>query len=189
MWFLLIGPSDDKNKNTQKIIDVHRTYKQALIRSAYRMLGNQQDAEDAAMAAMQKFIERADEIYADAESDDETFIRHKIFDYVHDEARLIARKRKRQPVIVSLDDYENDIEEPRPEGFIESIIDMSILFNNLPERYRDTLELTYIKRRDDDEIAKRLDTTPANVRHLRSRGIEKLKAYMKSHNLDYDNVI
>ncbi|WP_050698639.1 sigma-70 family RNA polymerase sigma factor [Anaeromassilibacillus senegalensis] len=188
MWILLVGPSDDNKKHTQKIIEVHNKYKQSLIRAAYKMLGNRQDAEDAAMAGMQKFIERADEIYADPANADESFIRHKIFDYTHDAARLIYKKRKRHPEIISLDDCD-DIQEIRPEGFNEWIIDISILFNNLPERYRDALELTYIKQKDDDEIAERLHTTPANVRHLRSRGIEKLKNYVRIHNLNPDDIV
>ena len=189
MWILLVGPSDSVSKYTEKIIGVHKRYKSALIRVAYRMLKDQQDAEDAAMTGMQKFIENADEIFSGPNGDDEDFIRHKIFDYVHDSARLIVRKRKRRPPIISIDDCEEkEFLEIRPDGFNEWIIDMSIIFNNLPERYREALEMTYLKGRNDLEIAKRLNTTPANVRHLRSRGLEKLRRYINDHNITLSDI-
>ena len=144
MWILLVGPSDSVSKYTEKIIGVHKRYKSALIRVAYRMLKDQQDAEDAAMTGMQKFIENADEIFSGPNGDD--------------------------------------------EGFNEWIIDMSIIFNNLPERYREALEMTYLKGRNDLEIAKRLNTTPANVRHLRSRGLEKLRRYINDHNITLSDI-
>lgn len=48
---------------------------------------------------------------------------------------------------------------------------------HLPEAQRSAIELRYFDDLSFDEIAKKLDTTPENVRKLVSRGIQSLKSF------------
>lgn len=86
------------------------------------------------------------------------------------------RKKKKQ---VELSDF--DVSEMEIDGGVEgdshtqaSLPDLS----ELPEPQRQAIELRYSKDLSFDEIAKRLNTSPSNVRQIISRGVKRLKELM-----------
>lgn len=188
MWILLIGPSDWTKEYTQNVIDIHNKYKLPLIRTAFRMLGNWDDAEDAAMEGMQNFIAHVDEIYAEPESKDEDYIRHKLYDYVLTAAKRIKRRKQtRAKHRINIEDLD-DIPDIRPEGPSEWFLDMRALFKSLPDNQRQVFELVYFNGWSYDEIANLMDTTADNVRHIHKRGIDNLKKYVDSKHITKEDI-
>lgn len=86
---------------------------------------------------------------------------------------MIDGVRKRQTIQEDLNEIavENAVANA-PEHVSMSLPELS----NLPEAQRKAIELRYGEDLSFEEIAKRLDTSPTNVRQLVSRAIKKLKS-------------
>ena len=80
------------------------------------------------------------------------------------------RKRKRRLPENSDDDFIDQLPAPQ-NGEIDSLPSLS----SLNENQRLALEMRYTEDLDFDEIAKKLQTSPANIRQLISRAIRKLR--------------
>jgi RNA polymerase sigma-70 factor (ECF subfamily) len=77
--------------------------------------------------------------------------------------------------------YELTDNIPSPELAITPDITKHIL--SAPENYQEALKLRYIEDQDFSEIAKKLNTSEANVRKKISRGIEYLRQKFKGESL------
>lgn len=81
--------------------------------------------------------------------------------------------RDRQKIeTVSLDETDTEFESPKET---ESEFDALKPLADLPEMQRKAIEFRYFEELSFDEIARRLETSPHNVRQLVSRGVRNLK--------------
>ncbi len=95
-----------------------------------------------------------------------TIVRNTLIDFV--------RKKRKQAneVPTEQEQIENlGVSDIKKEQLIESFPQL----NKLPEQYKKAVTLRYEMDLPFDEIARRLDTTPGNVRKIISRALEKLR--------------
>ncbi len=87
-----------------------------------------------------------------------------------------VRKSARSPETVEGDVYEIGAATPSSVSSEGSTPDLEKLISPLTVQQKEALELRYAKDLSFDEIARRLETSPANVRQMVSRAVRKIRA-------------
>ncbi len=183
MWLLITGPSDRGKPYTQKLERLYHEQYGAAVDIAMSILGNKRDAEDAAADAIVHIIDKADIIFSRPESSSDTYLRNLLNNCVRNAARDRLRRKK-----VRISHY------APPDENIEYITDAkpSIriwnLLNELPPKYKDVLDYS-AHGMDAKDIAQLINTTVDNVRHIKSRGLQRLREYLEMHNLTMDDFL
>jgi len=148
-------------------------YQRPVYNLTYRMLGNPEEAEDAAQETFLRAYSRLDQYDA----------KHKFSTWVFSIANnhCIDRLRKRRTTSVSIDDnpvlqnLEGDA--PRPERTTmahEDAAEMQALLNQLDPDYRTPLILRYWEELSYDEIAQAMDISLSAVKSRLFRARQKL---------------
>ena len=100
---------------------------------------------------------------------------------------LIDHWRKKKLEQVALDDALSNTlpssEKPPGEVLDTSLAMTQVMgqLDTLPEEYRQALTLRFISNWTTEEIAQHLGTTPANIRQLQCRGLNKLRKLLEGH--------
>lgn len=144
--------------------EIYRAYRNLLFYVAYRILQNEQDAEDAVHQSFVKLAERMDLI-----SEGPGIRTRALVVTVTERTAIDLYRRRRAHPTVDVDElplfYERQVEE---DGTLAAAIAA------MPPRYREVLLLKYYNGYTDNEVAALLGTTPGNVRQLLSRARKKL---------------
>lgn len=85
--------------------------------------------------------------------------------------------RRRRPVTATLDDVRSDDRWMRG---VEDRDELRRALATLPPLQRAVLVLTFLDGADDGEVALRLQRRPATVRSLRHRGLQSLRAHLRT---------
>ncbi len=89
---------------------------------------------------------------------------------------IIDDIRKTKPTIEFQDRLPAEIKD-EPHQTASEVIDQA------PESYREALHLRYVEEKDFEEIARKLNLTPDNVRKKISRGLQHLRSLNKKDTL------
>ncbi len=179
-----------ENEEERLIVsEIFRRYFPYMQSAAYNILKSKEDAEDAAMSAIEKIADDPMK-YADYKSSD---VQHIIICIVKNKAiDLYRRKQRQNQRFVSTDVFEGNIEEP----YEEDVVDMLINEENkqalvkalleLDEKYRDPIILYYNDGLKSAEIAEILGVDKAYVNVLIKRGRNKLKEILVKEGFTYE---
>lgn len=181
MLILLIGPSDKNNKYIKELTDLCNKYYSTAKYLAIRALNRyhlQQDAEDVVISAFNKIFEESASIFENAENLTDDYL----WSIVEREVRrAVDRHRKKEILrnnkIIPIDQIK-DISDQFPVAMPTSSVEAQEIWNflyELPDKYRDVLML-YAYDWTTKDIALHLNTTPENVRMIRSRAKNRLEA-------------
>ena len=155
----------DLPEERSKFEQIYYNYRNLMYHIAYRVLKNNQDAEDAVQGTLMKIAENMGKVMEMNE--------FKLMGYIVTISRNIAidtyRKRPSQQALEFQDEwYVSD--EP-----IYLSDEVTRCIEKLPERQKTILLLKYHYGYNNDEIAKLLDITPANVAKIVYRAKVKLR--------------
>lgn len=160
IYLQMIDDPQDKSLFEQ----IYETYKNAMYHRAYRILHNEQDAEDAvheAFVAVAKNIKNFSDVKC-----------HKTRAYlvtiIESKAIDIYRKKQRQPHVELIDTALGSYEDTHSDNTLADCI------LRLPKQQRMVLLLKHAQGLNNREIAKLLGISQAYVRKLEQRGKERL---------------
>ena len=150
-----------KDNEYQKIFtDLYKQCHRKMQRTAFRILNNQYEAEDAVQNAFIQIICNFEKMQM-IPSNELPFWCCSI---AKNEARMIQRKRRYTTSIEDCNSYEKSSDD------LPSYIELTDLFNHLPERYRIVLELKFIYGYTDQEVAQYLGISKTAVSTRATRG-------------------
>lgn len=154
----------ESEEQQSKFEILYEEYRGLMHHVAYKILNNQQDAEDAVHQSFVKIIENIKKI------DDPKC--HKTQSYI---VTIVERK--------AIDMYRSKARHPQ-SLFCEDMIgleveyggsfDLALCMAQLPPRYRQVLTLKYHLELSNKEIAKLMDISEVNVRKLEQRARDRL---------------
>lgn len=160
----------ETEREKSKFEQIYRAYKNLMLRTAYRILGDSRDTEDVVHQAFLKIIENFEKI--------EEVKCHKtrafIVTIVERMAIDLYRQRKRRSAIPMDEEYIN-VPAPSKIEAVPGYTDLERAMAALPARYRQVILLRYDSGLSYDEIAGLLSTNPANVRKLVERAKKQLR--------------
>ena len=178
----LISDPDEKRKFEQLYID----YRQTMYYSAYKILKNSYDAEDAVQQGFMRIMDHLKDI-------DENDI-GKTKSYLSIVARNMAvdiyRKKKREMMhTISYDEHELYIEDPEGQAFEDEEDDglekaLARALKKLPIKYADVIRLTYVHGLSSDKVGELLNISSDNVRQRLVRARKKLAELMEEDKED-----
>ena len=175
IYLSLIETDTEKRKFERLYIN----YRQRMYFSAFRILNNAHDAEDAVHKAFMRVIDHLDKI------DDGDEKRTKAFLIVITEHIAIDIYRKENRIKKdSYEELEVYISDNASEASSENKIISCIM--KLPVNYSTVLRLKYAQGYNDSEIAQILGISEANVRQRISRGKKKLSQLLKEEGIIYE---
>ena len=163
----------DSEKEQSKFEIIYKTYQRAMFYIAYKILHNEQDAEDAVHQAFIKIVENINKI--------EEAVCPKTKGYVVTivENKAIDIYRKKQKLqLLELNETITGIEvEYHGEGALTKCI------LNLPLNYRELILLKYLHGYSTKEIAKIMGISNSNASKLDQRAKKKLEDLCKKEGL------
>lgn len=170
VYLSMLETQQEKNKFEQ----IYYTYKDLMLHTANRILGDTRDTEDVVHQAFLKIIENLEKI-------DEIKC-HKTRSFIVTIVERIAidlyRQRKRRTAIPMDEAYIN-VPAPSQIEAVPGYTDLERAMAALPTRYRQVVLLRFDDGLSYDEIARLLSTTPANVRKLVERARAQLRAKLE----------
>lgn len=176
----LINDPEEKRKFEQLFIN----YQQTMYHTAYKILKNQHDAED---AVQQAFIRVIDHL-GDVDENDVGKTRSYLSIIARNMALDVYRKKKREMThTVSYDEHEMFIEDPAGQDFEDVEIEedhgleeaLARALKKLPIQFADVIRLTYMHGLSSDKVGALLNISSDNVRQRLVRGRKKLAELIK----------
>ncbi len=169
----LISDPDEKRKFEQLYID----YRQTMFYSAYKILKNSYDAEDAVQQGFMRIMDHLKDI----DENDVGKTRSYLSIVARNMAVDIYRKKKREMMhTISYDEHELFIEDPEGQAFEDEEDDKSLeealakALKKLPMKYADVIRLTYVHGLSSDKVGEILNISSDNVRQRLVRARKKL---------------
>ena len=151
-----------------KIYQIYETYQEQLIRYAFSLSRQWEDAEDLAQQAYIKALEQ----YEMFEQMHPMQIRGWLYTTV--KRLYIDQYRKQKRLVHLAEDYKMGY-----EAFIEDHLVTSDLLMRLPENLRTVVALRYISGYNSTEIGEQLSMKPSTVRSRLSQAIEFLRTALE----------
>lgn len=176
----LIDNPEEKRKFEQLFI----SYQQTMYHTAYKILKNQHDAED---AVQQAFIRVIDHL-SDVDENDVGKTRSYLAIIARNMALDVYRKKKREMThTVSYDEHELFIEDPAGQDFEDVEIEedhgleeaLARALKQLPIQFADVIRLTYVHGLSSEKVGELLNISSDNVRQRLVRGRKKLAELIK----------
>lgn len=174
MLLLYMSLIDDPEEQ-RKFEELYNSYKQMMYYSAYRVLNNVDDAEDAVHQAFLRVINHMDDI---DEND-----KHRTKSYLSIITQNIAidiyrRKKRDWARNVSFEEKELFIEDPKGQDF-EDIKEptgnkLADAIAKLPPKYAEVIRLTYVHGYSSEKVGELLNISSDNVRQRLVRARKKL---------------
>ena len=149
------------------------TYRGLMFHVAKKILGNEQDAEDAVHDAFLSIAKKFDKISTEDRRKTTSFF----VTIVENKAIDIYRRKRRQPTSEYADALRGEMAPFQGED------DMAALLLKLPIRYRDFLLLKYEQGYSNADLAALLKITQAGVRKLDQRAKKMLEKICKEEGL------
>lgn len=170
--------SEGKEKH-DKLEEIFRLYSDLMFYVAYGILHNEQDAEDAVLAALWKIFQNIEK------TGEPDCPKTKRFVVIVTERQAIDlyRKNARQKS-VSMDELEKFPERTVPDYDVGSAVASAIL--RLPVSYREVILLRFSEGYSVKEIAEILDYSVSKVEKLISRGKARLKKLLREEGIEYE---
>lgn len=153
-------------------------YEQKMYQIAFKILRDEQQAEDAVSEAFLKLM-KSDVCFEDAKSDD---CKRYIITVIKHESITIYNKTKREREVVYLTDDEASFDHPEEQTDGENI---DLMVERLPHRYKEVVECLVGKNLSVKETAKTLGITESNVRKRFERAKHMLMIIAKGSG-DYE---
>ncbi len=177
--YLLLLDTDQERDFFQMLYD---RYKNDMYYTAYRILQNRADEEDIVHETFLTLTENLVKIMGDPPQKN----RNYILTIVKNKCYNLYKKKKRE--------IDADMEQERPdlvfpEGLDERLERMEKkelilkLIKEMKQSYQDVLLMQYYHEMGTDEIAKIMNTTPDNIRHISKRAKEKLQIMLKKYGI------
>lgn len=164
-FFLAALESDDEKKLFTEIYEQHHSTMEHI---AIKILNNQSDAEDAVQNAFMQVIRHFDKIHK-IPCDNLIFW---LISIVKNEAYMILRKQKR---VVPIEDLEDWAGFSKKAEDVSDYVALVELFAELPDTYRQVLEMKIVLGYTDTEISEHLGITKTAVSTRVSRGRQLLR--------------
>jgi RNA polymerase sigma-70 factor (sigma-E family) len=152
--------------------DFARTRTAGLLRTAFLLTGNQQDAEDLTQDTLLKVHQRWKQVAASQNRS--AYVNRMLTNH------FLSGKRKRSARLLPLTGQD---EVGQHSDFAEQLTERDALaqaLHQLPERERAAVVLKHYLRLDSREVAVAMETTESTARSTLSRGIQKLRAELQS---------
>ncbi len=165
-FFLAVLESDADRKMFVAIYNQHHSQME---RVAIRLLKNQSDAEDAVQNAFMQVIRHFEKIYQIPCEN----LPFWLISIVKNEAYMILRKNRR---VVSLEDW---AAFSKRAGDVSDYAALVELFSELPDTYRQVLEMKVLLGYTDKEISAHLGISKTAVSTRASRGRQLLKEILE----------
>lgn len=174
---LLMSCNEEERQLFEQLYKGHRD---EMYYTAYVILENVHDAEDVVQESFIAVLANLDKVKGNTPERSWNYI----VTIVKNKAYNLYKKKKRR------------MEEELIEWGTEELLDMDLetrvlerrlkeilakLVKQLPDTYRDVMVLQYYYGLEYGEIARTMDTTPDNVRHISMRAKRKLKSMMIEH--------
>lgn len=164
-----------KNVSQQnKFENIYRTHQKAMYYVAFRVLGNQEDAEDAVQEALLRIAQNIDRI------DDQDDAAVKAF--VLTVARNVSINMLRDSRRIKTVDYEGEIPDER-QNENESTRDIMEVIKALPILYQEVLMLHIVYEMEYADMAKLLGRPEATLRQQVKRGKNQLATRLKQEGI------
>lgn len=158
----------------QWITELYHAYAPRCLRSALAVLKDGRLAEEAVQETWLKAVTLTETASrADVERQLFTILKHTCLD--------ILRKEKRYVPLP--EGWDTPAEDKTQEGLLEQV---TRLIRNLPEKYRQVLELKYLGECSNQEIAQRLKLRESTVSTRVQRGREQLMNALKKEGFFHD---
>lgn len=186
MWLLITGPTDNGKPYTRQIEKLYHDQYSYAVNIALSILHHKKDAEDAAADAVIHIINNADIIFSRPESNSNDYLKNLLYNCVRNAAR--DRLRRKKVFAKRTVPIEENISVPSPAENDRPSIKIWELLNELPPKYKDVLDYA-AHGMSVKEIATMINSTEDNVRHIKSRGLNKLRKYLDSNNLTMDDFL
>jgi RNA polymerase sigma-70 factor (ECF subfamily) len=156
-------------------------YAGAVYRSAFAVVAHSDDAEEIMQDCILKVLTQTNLLHEDTGAMKRILCRMAV-------NKAIDMLRKRKDFIIAIETYENmDCEDETMEtDAAPSIDDIRNAINRLPDIYRSIISLRLLEEMDFGKIAGQLKVNPSTVRVQYTRGITKLKTYLKEKRNDYE---
>lgn len=161
----------DTEEEQLKFEEIYLQYRRLMYTVAFRVLSNKEDAEDAVHIAFIRIAKNIEIINTEQRD-----ISGLLITIARNAAIDLYRKRSKQSVV----ELSDNMEAP---AWDESTDALSACLWKLPERQREILLLKYHYGYNNDEIAKLLDITPANVAKIVYRAKVKLREYYEKEDI------
>lgn len=165
-FFLAVLESDADRQMFVEIYDQHHSQME---RVAIKILKNQSDAEDSVQNAFMQVIRHFEKIYQIPCED----LPFWLISIVKNEAYMILRKQKH---VIPLEDWEGFSDQAEDVSDYAALVE---LFADLPDTYRQVLEMKNLLGYTDKEIAAHLGITETSVSTRASRGRQLLRKILE----------
>ena len=163
----------DESKSKFEII--YLAYKNLMLHTANKILGDTHDTEDVVHEAFLKIIKIIDQI----ESPQCPKTRNLVVTIVERTAIDLYRKRQRKHFVSFEEEYINVPTPDDIEGIYERT-DLAVAMASLPTKYRELLLLRYYNGFSEAEVAQILSMSQDNVHKTIQRAKKKLEKVMES---------
>ena len=174
MLTLYLSMIDDPQEQ-RKFERLYTSYRQTMYYVAYRVLNNEDDAEDAVHQAFLRVIDHMDDVDEEDKAKTKSFLSIITKNIAID----IYRKNKRDAKhAISYDEYEIFIEDPKGQKF-EEADELTELIAKLPPQYADVIRLTYAHGYNSEQVGKILGISSDNARQRLVRARKKLEKMLK----------
>lgn len=170
MLTLYLSMIDDPQEQ-RKFERLYSSYRQTMYYVAYRVLNNQEDAEDAVHQAFLRVIDHMDDIDEEDKARTKSFLSIITKNVAID---IYRRNKKGAEHEISYDEYEIFIEDPNGQKFEEADV-LTGVIAKLPPHYAEVIRLTYVHGYSSDQIGKILGLSSDNVRQRLVRARKKLE--------------
>lgn len=168
LCYLAMIETEEERSKFEKI---YIQYRRLMYTVTFRVLNNSEDAEDAVHTAFIRIAKNIEII-----NDDVGSLTGLMITMARNTAIDIYRKRSKQATVELMD----NIEAPNTETNLD---ESAGCLEKLPERQKTILLLKYHYGYNNDEIAKLLDITPANVAKIVYRAKVKLREYYEKEDV------
>lgn len=155
--------TDDRDRFEAVFPELYRS----AYRIAYRLLGNDSDAQEIAAETLTRVYVRWPRVAGHVGPWAATVATNLVFDC----ARRATRARDRLPAVAS--------KEPRSDPDSELRLDVRAMLSALPTRQRQVLVLRYLLDMSEEQVAAALDISVGSVKTHLSRGRDRARSIME----------
>jgi len=177
LYLSMIDDPDDQSKFER----LHEKYRQMMYFVAYRILQNNEDAEDVVQMAFIRVLNHLDDVDEEDEQKTKSYLSIIAQNLAYD----VYRKKKRDwTQSFSFDEYELYIEDPNGQDF-EDIKDesearrLANAIKQLPPKYAEVIRLTYGHELSSEKVGEILNISSDSVRQRLVRARKKLAELMR----------
>ena len=149
----------------------------SLLRTAFLVAGDLDDAEDLVQEALLKVAKRWHRVRQMEQP--AAFARRVLINLALDESRGANRRRTWRPLTGAAEDDRADHNAERALDAVESRSELLLALSQLPPRQRAALVLRYLEDLSEAQVAEALDCSIGTVKSTTSRGLMRLQTALQ----------